>query len=270
MLHEREMAAKLAAQEAKAKRLRRVTARPMPVTLDVPVVPPKPDPKPLTLPDPFELKSMVRIGGKHIASSTVYYCSAQNEIAPVTYRCTTYAEAVNADPPPGWATNGVCRTAMRSMSSSTGPSCSRRKRQHGGRQSSRCVEWRCEDCRQQLLKTYCEDAGIKLQSAHPLLHLSTCNFRAQFEHACFVLQARPVKAGGPFVVHESDAPLTVPEEPQLLVDSRAVERAEFDAHMAAKMQQEEVSHTECQPVTQPLAVEQCLAGLHAQNSIHIN
>lgn len=59
VLHEREMAAKLAADEAKAKRLRRVTARPLPVTLDVPVVPHRPDPKPLTLPDPFELKSMV-------------------------------------------------------------------------------------------------------------------------------------------------------------------------------------------------------------------
>jgi hypothetical protein len=47
--------------------------------------------------------------------------------------------------------------------------------------------------------------------------------------------------GGPFVVHESDAPLTVPEDLQLATDSRAVERADFDAHMAAKMQQEEVS-----------------------------
>lgn len=58
-LHEHEMAAKLAADEARAKRLRRVTARPLPVTLDVPVVPPKPEPKSLTLPDPFPLKSLV-------------------------------------------------------------------------------------------------------------------------------------------------------------------------------------------------------------------
>lgn len=43
------------------------------------------------------------------------------------------------------------------------------------------------------------------------------------------------------MVHESDAPLTVPEEPQLVTDVRAVERAEFDAHMTAKMQQQEVS-----------------------------
>lgn len=48
---------------------------------------------------------------------------------------------------------------------------------------------------------------------------------------------------GPFVVHESDAPLTVPEDPDLATDTRAVERAEFDAHMAAKMQQEEVGST---------------------------
>lgn len=59
MQHQQEMSAKLAAEEAHARRLRRVTARPLPVTVDVPVVPPKPDTKPLTLPDPFELKSLV-------------------------------------------------------------------------------------------------------------------------------------------------------------------------------------------------------------------
>lgn len=58
-LHQDEMAAKLAAEQARAKRLRRVTARPLPVTVDVPAMPPKPEPKPLTLPDPFELKSLV-------------------------------------------------------------------------------------------------------------------------------------------------------------------------------------------------------------------
>lgn len=55
-----------------------------------------------------------------------------------------------------------------------------------------------------------------------------------------MLQARPVATTGPFVVHESDAPLTVPQDPHLATDSRAVERADFDAHMADKMQQEEV------------------------------
>lgn len=54
-----ELAARLAAEEARAKRLRRVTARPLPVTIDLPAVPPKPETKPLTLPDPFELKSLV-------------------------------------------------------------------------------------------------------------------------------------------------------------------------------------------------------------------
>lgn len=61
-LHQEELAAKVAAEAARAKRQRRVTARPMPVTNDIPVVPPKPDPKPLTLPQPFELKSLVRRG----------------------------------------------------------------------------------------------------------------------------------------------------------------------------------------------------------------
>lgn len=59
-VHEQELAAKKEADAARAKRLRRVTARPLPVTIDVPVVPAKPEPKPLTLPDPFSLKSMVR------------------------------------------------------------------------------------------------------------------------------------------------------------------------------------------------------------------
>lgn len=62
-LHQSELAAKLAADEARAKRLRRVTARPLPVTVDVPVVPAKPDPKPLTLPDPFPLRSLVSSNG---------------------------------------------------------------------------------------------------------------------------------------------------------------------------------------------------------------
>lgn len=56
----------------------------------------------------------------------------------------------------------------------------------------------------------------------------------------FLPQARPVAQAGPFVVHESDAALTVPQDPDLATDSRAVERAEFDAHMAAKLQAEEV------------------------------
>jgi hypothetical protein len=67
---------------------------------------------------------------------------------------------------------------------------------------------------------------------------------------CVHLQARPIATGGPFVVHESDAHLTVPEDLQLATDTRAFQRAEFDAHMAAKMQQEEVR-----------ALEFCLACL---------
>jgi len=54
------------------------------------------------------------------------------------------------------------------------------------------------------------------------------------------VQARPIAPTGPFVVHESDAALTVPEDLQLATDTRAAGRAEFDAHVAEKMQQEEV------------------------------
>lgn len=75
-LHEHEMAAKLAADEARAKRLRRVTARPLPVTLDVPAMPAKPEPKSLTLPDPFPLKSLVSSASrKRICSCRLQTCS---------------------------------------------------------------------------------------------------------------------------------------------------------------------------------------------------
>lgn len=79
-------------------------------------------------------------------------------------------------------------------------------------------------------------------------------------HRHLLLQARPVATAGPFVVHESDAPLTMPQDPELATDSRAVERAEFDAHMAAKMQQEEVG---CRDRPQQTAVLQAEQGLEA-------
>jgi hypothetical protein len=55
-----------------------------------------------------------------------------------------------------------------------------------------------------------------------------------------MLQARPVHTGGPFVVHESDAPLTVPVDPDLATEHRAVDRHEFDEHVSEKMRNEEV------------------------------
>ncbi|KAF6259590.1 hypothetical protein COO60DRAFT_996071 [Scenedesmus sp. NREL 46B-D3] len=133
-----ELAARLAAEEARAKRLRRVTARPLPVTIDVPAVPPKPDKKPLTLPDPFELKSL-----------------------------------------------------------------------------SRHEEFE-EKRRRQLQEE--EEAAQRA---------------AQFK-------ARPVHAGGPYVVHESDAPLTVPVDPELATEHRAVDRHEFDEHVNERMREQEV------------------------------
>lgn len=68
----------------------------------------------------------------------------------------------------------------------------------------------------------------------------TCKHYTPHFWAAHALQARPVAEVATFVVHESDAPLTVPADQQLATESRAVERAEFDAHMAAKMQQEQV------------------------------
>jgi hypothetical protein len=41
-------------------------------------------------------------------------------------------------------------------------------------------------------------------------------------------------------VHESDAPLTVPVDPDLATEHRAVDRHEFDEHVSEKMRNEEV------------------------------
>lgn len=57
-LHQQEMQAELAADKARAEQQRRVKARPLPVSLDKPVVPTKPEPKPATL---FNLKGEVRV-----------------------------------------------------------------------------------------------------------------------------------------------------------------------------------------------------------------
>ncbi|WIA10445.1 hypothetical protein OEZ85_010637 [Tetradesmus obliquus] len=132
-----ELAARMAAEEARAKRLRRVTARPLPVTIDLPAVPPKPETKPLTLPDPFQLKSL-----------------------------------------------------------------------------SRHEEFE-EKRRRQLQEE--EEAARRA---------------AEFK-------ARPVHTAGPFVVHESDAPLTVPVDPDLATEHRAVDRHEFDEHVTEKMREQE-------------------------------
>eukprot|EP00878_Enallax_costatus_P026954 GHUV01028970.1.p1 GENE.GHUV01028970.1~~GHUV01028970.1.p1 ORF type:complete len:303 (+),score=94.75 GHUV01028970.1:1185-2093(+) len=136
-LHQDEMAAKLAAEEARARRLRRVTARPLPVTIDVPAVPQKPEPKPLTLPDPFELKSLAR----H----------------------ETFEEK------------------------------RRRQLQEEEEAARRAAEFK----------------------------------------------ARPMHLGGPFAVHESEVPLTVPVDPHLATEERAVERHDFDAHVTEKIRREE-------------------------------
>jgi hypothetical protein len=55
-----------------------------------------------------------------------------------------------------------------------------------------------------------------------------------------VLQARDKWDGKFYQVHPSDAALTMPEEPQLATDARAMEREEFDSHIKEKWQQIEV------------------------------
>lgn len=46
--------------------------------------------------------------------------------------------------------------------------------------------------------------------------------------------------GAPFTVHESEAPLTVPDDLHLATEDRAVERNVFDAQVAEKIRQDEV------------------------------
>ncbi len=46
--------------------------------------------------------------------------------------------------------------------------------------------------------------------------------------------------GNPYVVHDSDAPLTVPEDPHLATEARAPVREEFDHAVAEKMAAQEV------------------------------
>lgn len=60
--------AKLSEEEAAAREARNIKAQLLPHTVDVPVVPPRPEPKPLTRPEPFSLRSEV---GGHQASTGV-------------------------------------------------------------------------------------------------------------------------------------------------------------------------------------------------------
>lgn len=60
--------AKLAEEDAEAEVARRVRAQPLPVSIDMPAVPPRPDPKPLTVPQPFALRSEVRPNKAQAAS----------------------------------------------------------------------------------------------------------------------------------------------------------------------------------------------------------
>jgi hypothetical protein len=65
------------------------------------------------------------------------------------------------------------------------------------------------------------------------------------KHSITTAQARPMWAGKPFAVHESDAPLTVPDDVVLATEERAEDRGEFDRAVADKMRAEEVGGDCC-------------------------
>ena len=60
--HQTELQQKLEAEARAAAAAAHVVAKPLPHSIDVPAVPPKPEPKMLTIPDPFNLKSEVSFG----------------------------------------------------------------------------------------------------------------------------------------------------------------------------------------------------------------
>lgn len=55
------------------------------------------------------------------------------------------------------------------------------------------------------------------------------------------MQAQPVRTGHGVAIQPSDAPLTVPEAPQLSLQDRTAARRAFDAAVAEKQKQAEVS-----------------------------
>lgn len=55
------------------------------------------------------------------------------------------------------------------------------------------------------------------------------------------LQAQPVKVGQPLAIQPSNAPLTVPDAPRLALHERSASRQAFDAAVAEKQKQAEVS-----------------------------
>jgi hypothetical protein len=64
--------AKLTEEEVEARAARRMKAQLLPASTDMPAVPPRPDPKPLTVPQPFALRSEVRCCG----SRTGMHCDS--------------------------------------------------------------------------------------------------------------------------------------------------------------------------------------------------
>lgn len=67
------------------------------------------------------------------------------------------------------------------------------------------------------------------------------------------LQAQPVKVGQPLAIQPSNAPLTVPDAPRLALHERSASRQAFDAAVAEKQKQAEVSFiTACGTAFHPL------------------
>ena len=54
------------------------------------------------------------------------------------------------------------------------------------------------------------------------------------------MQAQPVRVGQPLAIQPSNAPLTVPDAPRLVLHERSASRQAFDDAVAQKQKQAEV------------------------------
>jgi hypothetical protein len=94
------------------------------------------------------------------------------------------------------------------------------------------------------------DCSQTLQRHTPLGHDAYTHSATPFPththpHPPTHTQARPIWSGKPFVVHDSDAPLTVPAPIHLATEERAGSREEFDRTVAQRLQQQQVGSRGC-------------------------
>lgn len=185
----------LAAQERQEREARRVRARPLPLSTDMVVVPPRPAPRGLTLPQPFHLQSEARHEG--------YLTRRQQELQQ--QELTRKQEADFK----------VCVCCFRLFSLCL-LLCELGLLQRGTGNVRKVDSSRTQG-------QPCHAASPSAPTYMPLLPRHTAR-----------RQAQPMWDGRPFVVHDSEASLTVPVDPHLATESRAPEREVFDRKVQDK------------------------------------